>query len=112
MLLPSSHCCPLALSTGRRMPSPHTDAQAPPPAGQLGSLRQNGLQPSPELLLPSSHSSEPSCTPLPQVVCTQGWPGVGHIQAFLCVGPGLSSWHVELQPSPARVLPSSHCSLP
>ena len=49
-------------------------------------------QPSPLLVLPSSHCSPVSTMPLPQTA------------------PGVSFWQVEEQPSPLLVLPSSHCS--
>src|SRR5262245_58244133 len=68
----------------------------------------------------SSHCSLPSTILLPQVVVVQV---VGPMQLFACVGDEhfqpsapvtglLSRAHVGLQPSPAVVLPSSHCSVP
>src|SRR3954471_15320199 len=100
------------MSTGKSRPSPQLVLQAPPPLGHTGSLRQKGEQPSPVSLLPSSHSSEPSLVPLPQVVRAQAWPGVRHCQPSHSVGPAGSSTHSELQPSPLFMLPSSHCSGP
>src|SRR3954464_2659485 len=106
-LFPSSHFCPASLSTGKSRPSPHEVAQAPPSPGHTGSLRQKGLHLSPESWFLSSHCSEPSTIPLPQLVRVQGCPGVRPCQAFGSVGPGLSSWHVGEQPSPALALASS-----
>src|SRR5205814_843415 len=100
------------MSTGNSRPSPQLVLQAPPPLGQTGSLRQKGEQPSPVSLLPSSQASEPSRTPLPQMVRVQGWPGVRHCQPSHSVGPASSSWQSALQPSPLLGLPSSHCSAP
>jgi hypothetical protein len=56
------------------------------------SLWQEAEQPSPGVVLPSSHCSAPSFVPLPQLP--------------------LSLWQVAEQPSPGVVLPSSHCSAP
>src|SRR6186713_538490 len=53
-------------------------------------MRHTLLQPSPLVLLPSSHCSLPSFLPSPQ----RG-----------------SVLHVELQPSPDMLFPSSHCSV-
>src|SRR5258708_5561255 len=105
---------------GRSRPSPHTVAQAPPPAGHDGSSRQSGEQPSPWSWFMSSHCSLPSVTMLPHDV---GVHFVGPMQPLACLGvvqlqPSafvtgmLSSVHVGLQPSPATTLPSSHCSRP
>src|SRR5262245_17172476 len=72
--VPSSHCSPTETST---WPLPH-----------FSSDRQSAEQPSPDLLLPSSHTS------------------CGSIVLF----PHASYMHVVEQPSSAAVLPSSHCS--
>src|SRR5882672_5361660 len=105
---------------GRSRPSPQTVAHAPPVAGHAGSSRQSGEQPSPWSWFMSSHCSLPSVILLPHEV---GVHVVGPMQPSACLGvvqlhPSafvtgvLSSAHVGLQPSPARRLPSSHCSLP
>src|SRR4051794_7261640 len=93
MLLPSSHSCwfgPGTLSAATMRPSPHAVAQAPPPAGQTGSLRQKGEQPSPMALFMSSHCSLPSTTLLPQVVVVHV---VGPTHPLACVAV------VHFQPS-------------
>src|SRR5204863_7464148 len=95
-------------------PSPQAVLQAPPAAGQTGSVRHRGLQPSPVSLLPSSHCSLPSTILLPQVVRVQGWPGVAQLQALPVMssaGAGSSAQAAE-QPSPPVGLPSSQVSPP
>ena len=88
-------------------PSPHAAAwQRTAGVGQIqpSSILQSALQPSPLLVLLSSHFSAPEMVPSPQtVVFTQGLFGSGQIQPS-------SNRHVEPQPSAGSVLPSSHCS--
>ena len=62
--------------------------------------------------MPSSQGSLPSCMPLPHLVRTQAWPGVGQLQPSDSVGPAVSTKQAALQPSPAVALPSSHSSPP
>src|SRR5690348_15455735 len=97
-VLPPSHSWPAATSTGRSSPSPQAVLQAPPALGQTGSFRQKGEHPSAVSLLPSSHCSDPSSVPLPQVVRVQGWPAVGHCQPSRSVMAGSSRRQVGLQP--------------
>src|SRR5690606_5013087 len=85
------------------MPSPQADTHSP--ALQSGSISQNGVQPSPRSLFPSSHGSSPSRTPSPQTVSRQSLGSSEQTQPS-------SSWQVAEQPSSSRVLPSSHCSRP
>ncbi len=72
--VPQSQPSPVATST---TPLPHASRDW-----------QSALQPSPERVFPSSHTSAPSVTPLPHISTKQ-------------LGP---------QPSPATVFPSSHSS--
>src|SRR5688572_28238878 len=65
------------------------------------SFMQELEQPSPSVVLPSSHCSEPVFKPSPQDTSTSGY------------GPGVisgSSWHVGPQSSPATRSPSSQPS--
>src|SRR4051812_41997683 len=57
----------------------------------------------------SSHCSNPSFSPSPQVVAWQTDCGSGTCLVQACPA---SSVQVALQPSPTVTLPSSHCSLP
>src|SRR5258707_8526193 len=119
-VLPSSHSWPFCLSMGSSNPSPQAVAQAPPAAGQTGSSRQNGEQPSPVFEFLSSHCSLPSRLPSPHIVPVQvvgpmqplACTVVAHFQPSAPVAGLLSSAQVGVQPSPAALLPSSHCSLP
>jgi hypothetical protein len=74
-----------------------------------GSRVHVALQPSDDIVFPSSHCSPASTVPLPQtggvVVWTQGWPAV--VQDQPC-----STAHEAEHPSPEVVFPSSHASLP
>jgi len=67
---------------------------------------QSPLQPSKLTVLPSSHASAPTRLPSPHtdahVSMPLKWPPE-HVKP-------VSTWHVGLQPSPAMVLLSSHCS--
>lgn len=65
---------------------------------------QVALQPSPEIVLPSSHCSGACVTPLPQT-----WLKVQTLGLPAQVKP-LSTVQLEVQPSPAAALPSSHGS--
>lgn len=65
---------------------------------------QEEAQPSPLVVLPSSHVSEPSFLPFPHFWQTLGL-------APLQVNP-LSIAHVLEHPSPSSTLPSSHASVP
>src|SRR5688500_101465 len=70
------------------------------------SISQFASQPSPLVVLPSSHSSEPLILLSPHACSrVQGWPATGHTNDVFCT-------QVELQPSSSTVLPSSHCSTP
>src|SRR6266571_7205536 len=116
-VLPSSHCSP-ASST----PSPHTAGQswgqlrafspdAHRPLPQNDSTWQVAEQPSPFLVLASSHCSPGSSTPLPHTPgqsCGQvrGSSPVSHRP----LPQNDSTWQVAEQPSPFLVLASSHCS--
>src|SRR4051812_40392468 len=61
-------------------------------------------QPSPALMLPSSHASSPVTLRSPQtIVETHGLPGVGHAKNG-------SNLQTPVQPSPGLVLPSSQSS--
>src|SRR5262252_4206921 len=66
---------------------------------------QVALHPSPSVLFLSSQTSPGSMMPLPQVLLREQAPWGGHVQFG-------SMWQAPLQPSPATVLPSSHCSMP
>src|SRR5208337_4358126 len=61
------------------------------------------LQPSFEVVLPSSQVSLPATMPSPHWPATHAASGVGQDQPF-------SIWQVELQPSPDTSFPSSHAS--
>src|SRR5262245_43764800 len=120
-VLPSSHSCPLVLSTANKRPSPHAVAQGPPVVGHIGPRRQNDEQPSPLPPVASSHCSDPSLMPLPHTVVvhvvgpTQPAKSAGgcvHIQPSGSPAGLLSRRQTELHPSPSTVLPSSHCSFP
>src|SRR5689334_3061837 len=57
-VLPSSHSCPARRSASSKIPSPQAVRHSPPAPGQVGTLLQNGVQPSVMLwFLPSSHGS-------------------------------------------------------
>ena len=66
-----------------------------------GSIMQSALQPSPEVVLPSSHSSSSSLRPSPH----------GEAQPEVPTQTG-SARQSALQPSPPKTLPSSHDSSP
>ena len=68
---------------------------------QFGSSLHLSEHPSPELRLPSSHSSSGSLSPSPH----------GEVQPLVPVQMG-SDLQSGAQPSPGIVLPSSHDSLP
>ena len=119
--LPSSQSSPVS-----RLPFPQLVAHSwvdPVPfvPRQMGSLVQVFEQPVPSPLnrpfgpvqpvgmvlgsLPQSQDSPVSLIPFPHFATLQSLPGVGQS------APG-STWQVTEQPSPLRVLPSSHASLP
>lgn len=103
-LVPQSQASPVSV-----IPLPHTafvQTLGDPVQLQPGSIRQVEEQPSSGLLgalLPVSHCLPSSTTPSPQVG-SQGFPATRQVQPD-------SSWHVDEQPSPLTVLPSSHCLL-
>src|SRR4029079_17095449 len=63
------------------------------------------LQPSPSVLFLSSQTSPGSILPSPHEDDRAHAPADGQVQLG-------STWQMPLQPSPATVLPSSHCSMP
>src|SRR6478609_794645 len=95
LVLPSSH------SSLIKRPSPHSEVQPVPV--HLGSVWHVEEQPSNGTALPSSQLSAPSFFPSPHFVGEQvlGWPS--HLKPT-------SNLQLAEQPSPAVVLPSSHCS--
>src|SRR5688572_880596 len=103
--LPSSHS-----SLPAMMPSPQSAArQAAPATGhtQPGSRTHLSLQPSPFLVLRSSHCSSLVSAPLPHwLVLVHLPPAMG--QVWL----GSTAPQLPRQPSPLLVLPSSQASLP
>src|SRR5262249_31307445 len=80
------------------------------------------LQPSPSLVLPSSHTSPASRStmPLPHFSSdrqSREQPSPPLVLPSSQISPGsrtplphFSIWQLGLQPSPGRMLPSSHCS--
>jgi hypothetical protein len=65
----------------------------------------------PVKLVPQSQPSFPSVFPFPHTGTVHG-PGAGIPFAVFGQLAPLSIWHVDEQPSPLIVLPSSHCSFP
>jgi hypothetical protein len=93
---------PSSQSSSMSKPSPQSEVQDRP--SQLGSFRQIGEQPSNGVVLPSSHDSAPSCTPLPQMASVHTLGAPSH---FL---PSSTRQRAE-QPSPEATFESSHCSV-
>src|SRR5882724_11431464 len=104
------------------MPSSHCSLSSILLSPQI-SLWHLSSQPSPEMLLPSSHSSPASVflIPSPQrdavqltshaAVCTPHVSQASPTPVSVMQLPHSSfDWHVALQPSPLRLLPSSHVS--
>src|SRR5262245_3946007 len=87
-----------------------------------GSMRQLASQPSPLVVLPSSHCSFGSTEPSPQICSSTHvleQPSPLTVLPSSQASPTSTTWlphcsnrHAGEQPSPPTVLPSSHCSIP
>src|SRR5262245_19086433 len=95
--LPSSHS-----SAPSTMPSPHFELQAAPVV-QAGSAWHVGEQPSNGTELPSSQLSAPSALPSPHLTVVHLLGAPSHLWPS-------STRHLESQPSPSALLPSSQPS--